>query len=105
MKIMWVAVKTVRGVREEGDERCDGLCVLGPRSGTIRRCGLVGVVVALLEEVCHELRSLSCSSQAECSSLSLSSACGSRYRPLSSFASTMSACLPAAMHPAMMVMD
>ena len=22
-------------------------------SGTIRRCGLVGVVVALLEEVCH----------------------------------------------------
>ena len=27
--------------------------MLGPGSGTIRRCGLVGVGVALLEEVCH----------------------------------------------------
>jgi hypothetical protein len=25
----------------------------GPESSTIRRCGLVGVGVALLEEVCH----------------------------------------------------
>ena len=32
---------------------CDGLNMLGPGSGTIRRCGLVGVGVALLEEVCH----------------------------------------------------
>jgi hypothetical protein len=32
---------------------CGGLNVLGPGSGTIWRCGLVGVVVALLEEVCH----------------------------------------------------
>ena len=31
--------------------RCGGLNVLGPGSGTIRRCGLVGVGVALLEEV------------------------------------------------------
>jgi hypothetical protein len=27
--------------------------VLGPGSGTIRRFGLVGVGMALLEEVCH----------------------------------------------------
>jgi hypothetical protein len=27
--------------------------MLGPENGTIRRCGLVGVDVALLEEVCH----------------------------------------------------
>ena len=32
---------------------CDGLNILGPGSGTIRRCGLVRVSVALLEEVCH----------------------------------------------------
>ena len=29
------------------------LNMLGSGSGTIRRCGLVGVGVALLEEVCH----------------------------------------------------
>jgi hypothetical protein len=27
--------------------------MLGPGSGTIRKCGLVGVGVVLLEEVCH----------------------------------------------------
>jgi hypothetical protein len=27
--------------------------MLGPGSGTTRRCGLVGVGAALLEEVCH----------------------------------------------------
>ena len=32
---------------------CCGLNMLDPESGTIRRCGLVGVGVALLEEVCH----------------------------------------------------
>jgi hypothetical protein len=32
---------------------CGGLNMLIPGSGTIRRCGLVGVGVALLEEVCH----------------------------------------------------
>jgi len=32
---------------------CSGLNMLGPGvSGTVRRCGLVGVGVALLEEVC-----------------------------------------------------
>jgi hypothetical protein len=30
-----------------------GMNMLGPGSGTIRRCGLVGVGVALLKEVCH----------------------------------------------------
>ena len=30
---------------------CDGLYILGPGSGPIRRCGLVGIGVALLEEV------------------------------------------------------
>ena len=32
--------------------QCVGLNMLGPGSGTIRRCGLVRVGVALLEEVC-----------------------------------------------------
>ena len=32
---------------------CGGLNTLGPGSGTIRRYGLVGVGVALLEEVSH----------------------------------------------------
>ena len=31
--------------------QCDGLCMLGPGSDTIRMYGLVGVGVALLEEV------------------------------------------------------
>ena len=31
---------------------CDGLYMLDPGSGTFRRCGLVGVGVALLELVC-----------------------------------------------------
>jgi hypothetical protein len=30
-----------------------GLNMLGAGSGTIRRCGLVAIGVALLEEVCH----------------------------------------------------
>ena len=29
------------------DRACDGLYILGPGSGTIRRCGLVGVGVSL----------------------------------------------------------
>ena len=32
---------------------CGGLNVLGPGSDTIRRCDLVGVGMALLEEVCN----------------------------------------------------
>ena len=35
------------------NDGCGGLNKLGPGSGTIRRCGLVGVGVALLVEVCH----------------------------------------------------
>ena len=30
-----------------GTDSCDGLYMLGPGSGTIRRCGLVGVGVSL----------------------------------------------------------
>jgi hypothetical protein len=32
---------------------CDGLNKFSSGSGTIKNCGLVGVGVALLEEVCH----------------------------------------------------
>ena len=32
---------------------CGGLHILGSDSGLIRRCGIVGVGVALLEQVCH----------------------------------------------------
>ena len=32
---------------------CDGLYILGPGSGTIWRCGLVGIGVTWLEWVCH----------------------------------------------------
>jgi hypothetical protein len=32
---------------------CDGLSILGPGSGTIWRCGLVGIGVTWLEWVCH----------------------------------------------------
>ena len=32
---------------------CGGLNMVGPGSGTIRACGLVGVDVALLKEMCH----------------------------------------------------
>jgi hypothetical protein len=32
---------------EASDNHCDGLYMLGPGSGTIRRCGLVGVGVSL----------------------------------------------------------
>ena len=41
-----------------GLPHCDGLYMLGPGNGTIRRCGLVGVGVALLEEVRHFEREL-----------------------------------------------
>ena len=32
---------------------CDGLYKLVPGSSTIRRCGLIGLAVVLLKEVCH----------------------------------------------------
>jgi hypothetical protein len=37
----------------ESSLACDGLNILSPGNGTSRRCDLVGVGVALLEEVCH----------------------------------------------------
>ena len=37
---------------------CGGLNMLGPGSGTIRRCGLFAVGEALLNEVCHCRRGL-----------------------------------------------
>ena len=37
----------------DGQICCDGLNMLGPGSGAIRRRGLVGVGMDLLEEVCH----------------------------------------------------
>jgi hypothetical protein len=32
---------------------CGGLNILVPETGTIWRCGLVGVGIVLLEEICH----------------------------------------------------
>jgi hypothetical protein len=32
---------------------CDGLNMLGPENDPIKRCGLVEITVALLEDVCH----------------------------------------------------
>jgi hypothetical protein len=34
-------------------QSCVGLTMLGLGTGTVRRCGFVGVGVALLGEVCH----------------------------------------------------
>ena len=31
---------------------CGGLNMFGPESGTVRKCGLIGVGMALLGEVC-----------------------------------------------------
>ena len=42
----------MKRARKELD-MCSDLNMLGPGHGTIRRCGLVEVGVALLEEVCH----------------------------------------------------
>jgi hypothetical protein len=38
-----------QGMETEGMANCDGLYMFDPGSGTIRRCGPVGVGVALLE--------------------------------------------------------
>jgi hypothetical protein len=32
---------------------CGSLSMHGPESGTIRRCSLIGIAMALIEEVCH----------------------------------------------------
>ena len=34
-------------------DRCGGLNMVGPGSDATRRCGLIGIDVVLLEEVCH----------------------------------------------------
>jgi hypothetical protein len=90
-----------------GTAPIDSICLSAWPIGSVtnRKCGLVGVDVTLLEEVCHYgsgLGGLICSSYAQCDSQSPSAACGSRYRTFSSFSSTVSVCLDAAMHPAMM---
>jgi hypothetical protein len=46
----------VREVEKAGETAlhgCDGLYILGPGSGAIWRCGLVGIGVTWLEWVCH----------------------------------------------------
>jgi hypothetical protein len=48
----FIATLLPKRKNRRGDS-CDGLNVLGPGSGTIKKCGLVGVDVTLLEEVCH----------------------------------------------------
>ena len=52
----------IRHVFEQAYEgqgvKCDGLYMLGPGSDTIRKYGLVGVDVALLEDMCHSGRVL-----------------------------------------------
>jgi hypothetical protein len=48
---MGQVVHWAKGLAKES--RCDGLYMLGPGSGTTRRCSLVGVGVGLLEQVCH----------------------------------------------------
>ena len=44
---------TVGKSKDWGHGGCGGLNMLGPGRGTIRRCGLIGGGVGLLEEVCH----------------------------------------------------
>jgi hypothetical protein len=84
---------------------CGGLNRYGPymclnalpiESGIIRRGGLVGVGVDLLEEVYHYgggLQGLLCSSYNQCGTQSPFADYGLRCRILSSFSRTMSACL------------
>ena len=48
---MGQVVHWAKGLAKES--RCDGLYMLGPGSGTTRRCSLVGVGVVLLDDVHH----------------------------------------------------
>ena len=92
-------------IDKEGDTHCGGLNRYGPHrlvcliawpigSGTIRRCGLIRVGVALFKEVYHcggGLWGLRCTSYAQYDTQS-SAAFRSRFRTLN-FSSTMSDCM------------
>ena len=86
-----------------------GLMCLNDRltaSGTIRSCGLVGVGVILVEEVCHcggGLQDLLHSRSTQCGIQYPYAACGSRCRILGSPSTIV--CLDTAMLPTMMIMD
>lgn len=67
---------------------------LAVRSGTIKRCGLIGGGVALLEEVYHCVDGL-------CGFLRLGSTQAVSWLPLDQDV----VCLPAAMPPTMMITD
>jgi hypothetical protein len=47
-----LGLSSIEGQKPQG-HCCGGLNMFGPGSDTIRKCGPVGVGVALLEEVCH----------------------------------------------------
>ena len=70
--------------------QCGGLNMLGPGGGTIRRYSLVGVGVALLEEVCHYVGRLPPSFL----EVSLLASLTTRVRTLSSSRSTSAWTLP-----------
>lgn len=76
--------------------------MLGPGSGTIRRCDLVGVGVALLEEMCHSGGGLGEVPPTCLDGSLLQFAFGTRYRTLNSSNHT---CLDAAIFSTMMIMD
>jgi hypothetical protein len=74
-------------------------------SNTIRRCGFVGIGVALLEEMCHWGWALGLQKPSPgLVPFSLHAAYRSRQRTLSFFPSTMSACTLSCF-PAVMIMD
>ena len=76
---------------------CGSLSVIGPHnligSGTIRRCGFVGVGMALLEEVCDCEGGLWCFLCSEQPSELVDFLLSTKCRILNSFSSTISACM------------
>jgi hypothetical protein len=94
--IKLTAIYVCGGLNRHGPHRLRRLSAWLIQSGTIRRCGLVEVGVALLERVCHwegGLRGLLCSSYAQCGTQSPSAACRSKRCQTLSFSSTMSVCI------------
>jgi hypothetical protein len=75
--------------------KCRGLNMLGPGNGTIRRCGIVGVGVALLEGLYHCGGELGDPPPNRLEESLLLSAFGSRYRTLSSSTPCLPACCQA----------